>query len=732
MMENHSTQSQLALYKSLFELSPIATAIFSTEEQCQVANRSFCTQLGYEQDELYDDSFKLSRIFDNPAQAEKFLELIQQKTVIRHYETLLKTKEGNPFPALISSRVLRYFEQDGLEVSFTNINHQKQLQRALKQEHTRVTSLIDNLTAGLFLVNNDGVITEANQALGNLINIEPNALITQDYQKLFGQIISIATEPDLTQRWLSNALLNVREKPSTTLTLKNQFIFYLELTLFPVRDDQGQILGWGGLMQDITDMKEQATWKLELMSILAHDIRTPLATLKGHATALLANHQHWSTDMVSEFLESINRGIDELVRQVDRNLALTRVETGQLGIRPQETQITTLIHQAIERASGVINGVSVEKEIPEELPNLRVDPARVEEVLVNLFDNAARYTPSGEPITIRVKQLDDWLQISVMDQGPGIPKEKQPTIFEKYVHGVQEEGTGLGLYICRKIIESHGARIWIESPISGKDHGTIIHFTLPLMPEKIVEELEEQPPSAIISREKVEQARVLVVEDEADIQALLHTILTKEGYQVEIAPDGLTALDLFQTSPPQIVLLDWILPGMSGLSICRNIRRWSNVPIIIVTSKTAQEDLITALDAGADDYVTKPFLGDELLARIRALLRRRDTQLFDTEPQQFSEKGFLIDFNARQAWLNGVPLELTPIEYELLAYLVNHRGQVMTYDQLIAHVWGSQRKGNRHNLFVHISRLREKIESDPKEPHFLHTRWGTGYVFMPE
>jgi two-component system response regulator RegX3 len=732
MMKNQTTQSQLSLYKSLFELSPIATAIFNTDEQCQVTNRSFCTQLGYERDELYLESFRLSNIFDNPAQAEKFLELTKQKTVIRHYETQLKTKEGNPFPALISSRVLMYFEQDGLEVSFTNIKQQKNLQRALKQEHTRVTSLIDNLTAGLFLVNNSGMITEANQALGNLVNLEPKSLITQNYQILFGQIISIATEPDLTQRWLSNAVLNVREKPSTTLTIRNQFISYLELALFPVWDDQGQILGWGGLIQDITEMKEQATWKLELMSILAHDIRAPLATLKGHATALLANHQQWSTDMVSEFLESINRGVDDLVRQVDRNLALTRVETGQLGIRPQETQITTLVQQAIERASGAIDGVTVKEEIPEKLPNIRVDPARVEEVLVNLLDNASRYTPSGKPITIRVTQLDDWLQISVMDQGPGIPKEKQSTIFEKYVHGVQEEGTGLGLYICRKIIDSHGGRIWIESPIADRDHGTIIHFTLPLMPEKIVEKLGEQSPSAVISKEKIQEARVLVVEDEADIQVLLHTILTQEGYQVEIAPDGLTALDLFQTSPPEIVLLDWLLPGMSGLNICRNIRRWSNVPIIIVTSKTAQEDLITALDAGADDYVTKPFLGDELLARIRALLRRREPQLIDTELQQFSEKGFFINFDARQAWLNGVPLELTPTEYELLAYLVNHRGQVLTYDQLIAHIWGSQRIGNRHNLFVHISRLREKIESDPKEPRFLHTRWGTGYLFMPE
>jgi DNA-binding response OmpR family regulator len=182
----------------------------------------------------------------------------------------------------------------------------------------------------------------------------------------------------------------------------------------------------------------------------------------------------------------------------------------------------------------------------------------------------------------------------------------------------------------------------------------------------------------------------------------------------------------------QIILLDWVLPDMDGIAVCRNIRRWSKVPVIMVTSKTSQEDLIAALDAGADDYVTKPFRGEELLARMRALLRRGSRREQAEEPDQYREEGLLINFESRSVWLNGELLDLTPTEYDLLEYLVHHRRQVLTYDQLIDALWDHDGEGTRHSLFVHISRLRNKIEQNPKEPRFIQTRWGVGYAFMSE
>jgi DNA-binding response OmpR family regulator len=221
---------------------------------------------------------------------------------------------------------------------------------------------------------------------------------------------------------------------------------------------------------------------------------------------------------------------------------------------------------------------------------------------------------------------------------------------------------------------------------------------------------------------------VLVVEDELDFQALIRLILDDAGYQAEVVSNGPAAIDFIQSTPPDLILLDWMLPGMDGLSVCRNIRRWSDVPILILTSKTSQEALVAAFNAGADDYVTKPFKTSELLARILALSRRR-TSWKEAEMDLINVDGILINLDSREIWSRGKLLSITPTEFNLLAYLARHRGQVLTYQQLLNHVYHGEGKRTRQDLFVHISRLRRKIEPEPDEPRFILTRWGVGYMF---
>jgi two-component system response regulator RegX3 len=224
---------------------------------------------------------------------------------------------------------------------------------------------------------------------------------------------------------------------------------------------------------------------------------------------------------------------------------------------------------------------------------------------------------------------------------------------------------------------------------------------------------------------------VLVVEDETDYQALLHTTLAEEGYQVEIAPDGGTALEIVRTSPPDIVLLDWVLPNTTGLQVCRSIRRWSHVPVIMVTSRTAQEDIIAAFDVGVDDYIVKPYPREELLARIRALLRRGETWAVEEKTDRFTADGLTIDFDQGEVYVRGRRIELTATELALLTYMARRPRRVLTYRQLLDELW-PEGDGTRHALSVHVSRLRAKIEPDPGEPRFIGTRWGIGYVFNPQ
>jgi PAS domain S-box-containing protein len=727
-----------AVFRDIFEFSSTPSAIFDDRGRCLLANRSFLIQLGYRLDSsgrtaggtgpLGAAPIQFQDLFASPESAESMLRELRDRQVLRRVETSLRDQDGDTLAVLLSGRTLPAREGPGFEISFTDISRQKSLHRAVRREHARMASLIDNLAAGLFLVNQEGTITEFNQALANLLDLRQQDLLGGPYQSLLARMVEAAAEPEVVQQWLNRAVLNLAERPSLEITLESPALRHLEITFFPVRGDDGLPIGWGGLVQDITELREQSAWKLELLSILSHDLRSPLATLKGHATALLSNYQRWGPDMVTEFLEAIDRSVDNLTRQVDRNLALTRVEAGRLGLRPESVSPQTLVNRAVERAAGKLGETALDRHIPPDLPDVRADPARVEEVLINLLENAVRYNPPDEPIGITARVEDGWLFLTVADRGAGVPADQRERIFEKYARSDSEGGgTGLGLYIGRKIVEAHGGRIWAEKG----GPGAAFTFTLPLAPT--VSAPDARPARDALSPVPAQEeagARVLVVEDEADFQALIRLILAEEGYRVELAPDGATALDLVQTSAPDLVLLDWMLPGLDGINVCRNIRRWSSVPIIVVTSKTEQENLIAALDAGADDYLVKPFLADELLARIRALLRRGDR--WEVEPERFQREGLLIEYDARQVWLRGKPVSLTATEFELLAYLSRHPRQVLTYRQLISHLWGAGDDGTRHGLSVHVSRLRKKIEDDPKAPRFIVTRWGVGYAFLPE
>jgi DNA-binding response OmpR family regulator/signal transduction histidine kinase len=717
-------------FKRSFLLSPIPTAIINLKAECLFVNHAY-KGLFIQESEGFgtDPAHRVDSIFSRREDFDRLMSDIQEKGVIRRQEARVRDCDTNPMQMLMSGRKVEFEGVEAIELSMMDISKQIRLQHNIRREYARMESLQESMDVGLFMVGKKDKLREINQQLANLFEIQREDLVGKPYQDLFGRVISMVEEPEVLQQRLQNAITAINERPTIGFTLESELARVLELSFFPVWDEKGYLSGWGGMVQDVTEVHESVSWKLEMLSVLSHDIRAPLATLKGQTTALLANFRLWSEEMVTDFLEGINRSTDKLIHQVDRSLALTRVETGQLGLRPEACRPDDILSQSLERISGLMEEIRVELKYSSDLPEVRADPARVEEVLINLLENAFRYSPLEQSITVEVQVVDPMVEISVTDHGPGVPKDDQAKIFEKFGRADREsEGSGLGLYISRMIVEAHGGRIWVESPPEGMEQGTRFTFSLPLMPPEVKVKVVEEEVKSVITDDPIEGLQILVVEDEPDFQALLHTILTREGYQVVVAPDGPTAIDIVHTSSPDIILLDWMMPGMSGLSTCRNIRRWTDAPILMVTSRTAQEDLIAALDAGADDYVTKPFKTPEFLARIQALARRRET-LVDHEPDRFTFDGLSISFDTYEVWRSGERVELTPTEFELLAYLVRNRGQVLTYDQLMEHLYGMEKDRNRHDLFVHVSRLRKKIEPNSEEPRYILTKWGVGYSF---
>lgn len=223
--------------------------------------------------------------------------------------------------------------------------------------------------------------------------------------------------------------------------------------------------------------------------------------------------------------------------------------------------------------------------------------------------------------------------------------------------------------------------------------------------------------------------KVLVIEDEESFREALEFILTKEGFQIEsvaTGPDGLTAFDKYH---PDIILLDLMLPGMSGTDVCKSIRAKSNVPIIMLTAKDAEVDKVVGLEVGADDYVTKPFSSPELIARIRAVLRRgsSERQVIDEDVIEFGP--IKLDIARHSVQVNGKEVTMPLKEFEVLEYLMENTGRVLTRGQLMDRIWGSNYVGDGKTLDVHIKRIRSKIESDPANPKLLHTVRGLGYRF---
>jgi two-component system OmpR family response regulator len=223
--------------------------------------------------------------------------------------------------------------------------------------------------------------------------------------------------------------------------------------------------------------------------------------------------------------------------------------------------------------------------------------------------------------------------------------------------------------------------------------------------------------------------RILIVEDDANLLNILKYNLVKDGYEVVTAADGAQALEIARAEKPELIILDLMLPQLSGLEVCRILRKEMTVPIIMLTARTDEVDKIVGLEIGADDYMTKPFSMRELLARVHAMLRRAGVRPEPTgaAPESIKIGDLEIDVNRHQAVYKGSPLELSPKEFDLLSFLARNRGFVFSREQLLEKVWGYDYAGNTRTVDVHIRWLRRKIEVDPTRPELILTVRGTGY-----
>jgi two-component system, OmpR family, KDP operon response regulator KdpE len=225
-----------------------------------------------------------------------------------------------------------------------------------------------------------------------------------------------------------------------------------------------------------------------------------------------------------------------------------------------------------------------------------------------------------------------------------------------------------------------------------------------------------------------DQRRILVVDDEPGLRELVRINLEHEGFAVLQAENGVQGLEVIQQEHPDLVILDVMMPELDGWEVCRRLREFSQVPVLMLTARVQSQDIVTGLESGADDYLLKPFNMDELMARVRALLRRVPSP---NRPVVAAGGEIQIDKQKREVLVRGEPVDLTPTEYDLLLLLAEHAGAVLDHETLLRGVWGQEYTKDNDYLKVYIWHLRRKLEQDPRDPKLLLTEWGVGYRMVP-
>ena len=497
----------------------------------------------------------------------------------------------------------------------------------------------------------------------------------------------------------------------------------------PIHAPDGNLESFVVTMQDLAPFEELERMRTEFLAMVSHELRTPLTSIKGSTAMVLAASRRFAPAEMPQFFRIIDEQTDHMDGLIGDLLDAGRIATGTLSVAPEPSEPAALVDRA---KNTFLNGGgrhAIHINLPPDLPRVLVDRERIVQVLNNLLSNAAKHSPESLPIQVEARRDGSLVAISVTDHGRGIPPDKLGHLFQKYAGRGDEEhglGGGLGLAICKGLVEAHGGRIWADS--GGTGRGARFTFTVPVAQDGGTGTGPAEAGGSLVGmhRQGRGPVRVLVVDD--DPQALLYVrdALTAAGYAALATGDHAELCRVIREEKPHLVLLDLMLSGTDGITLMNDVPELADLPVIFISAYGRDETIARALEAGAADYIVKPFSPTELTARIRAALRNR------AEPDPFELGELVIDYARRRVTLAGVPVELTATEYEVLNVLSANAGRVETYRSLLRRAWsGHQGPGNPKLVHAVVQRLRRKLGEDGARPAYILTERGMGYR-MPE
>ena len=489
----------------------------------------------------------------------------------------------------------------------------------------------------------------------------------------------------------------------------------------PIRTEDGTVESLVVTLQDMEMVKETERLRAEFLGVVSHELRAPLTSIKGSAAVVLSATS--SPAETHQFVRIIDEQADHMLGLISDLLDAGHIETGTLSVTPESSEVARLVDQARNTFLSGGGRHTVHIDLPLDLPRVMADRQRIAQVLNNLLSNAARYSPESSPIRVGAARNGVHVAIAVSDEGRGVSPDLLPHLFRKHVRlgdgGIR--GSGLGLAICKGLVEAHGGRIQAES--AGEGLGARFTFTIPLAEEPAARDAAGLGRGASRpSREGRERAAILVVDDDPQTLRYVRDTLAEAGYSSLVTGDPREVAHLVRTKKPQLVLLDLMLPGTDGIELMESVPEMADRPVIFISAYGRDETIARALDNGAADYIVKPFSQTELVARVRAALRRNHES-----PEPFRLGDMVIDYEDRRVTVADRQLTLTATEYELLRLLSVNSGHVITYASLFRQVWGRRDSGDPRPIRSVVKNLRRKLGDDAAKPAYIFNVRQVGY-----
>ena len=496
----------------------------------------------------------------------------------------------------------------------------------------------------------------------------------------------------------------------------------------PIRSDDGELESLVVTMQDMTPLEELERLRAEFLGLVSHELRTPLTSIKGSAATLLELLSARDSAETVQLVRIIEGQVNRLRDLINDLLDVAHIETGTLSVAAEPADLADLVDEAWNTFLSAGGRRNVRLELSPDLPLVMADRRRVVQVLNNLLSNAARHSPKSSVISVTAVSEDIHVAISVTDEGRGIPADRLPLLFQKFSRIRQEDwvgDTGLGLAICKGIVEAHGGRVWVES--DGPGLGARFTFTLPVAEAAQARSLRAAPDmSGGARRAAGTRRRVLTVDDDPQTLRYVRDALSKAGYVPVMTADPHDVSRLMREEEPHLVLLDLMLPGVYGTDLMKEILEIADVPVIFLSAYGQDETIARAFEAGATDYVVKPFSPTELVARIDAALRKWMPGLRQS-PEPFALGELTIDYDARRVSLADRVVRLTATEFDLLRELSVNAGRVLTHEHLLRQVWGHEYSGDSGPTRTIVKRLRRKLGDDARDPTYIFAEPRIGY-----